>query len=63
MMAYTSSKLDRGVNIVAEPVIITWNFTNWVTIVLMALLGFMVFGLVVNGFMRIKSKNAQTTGA
>ena len=45
----------------AEPVIITWNFTNWVTIVLMALLGFMVFGLVVNGFMRVKA-NKQTGG-
>jgi hypothetical protein len=44
----------------AEPVIITWNFTNWVTIVLMSLLGFMVFGLVVNGFMRVKASKAQS---
>ena len=39
-----------------EPVVITWNFTNWVTVVLMALIGFMIFGLVTNGFMRMKAK-------
>lgn len=27
----------------AEPTIITWNVTNWITIFLMALLGFMLF--------------------
>lgn len=30
-----------------ETTIITWNFTNWITIVLMALVGFLVFGFVV----------------
>lgn len=39
-----------------EPVVITWNFTNWVTVVIMALVGFMIFGLVTNAFMRFKNK-------
>jgi hypothetical protein len=39
-----------------EPVVITWNFTNWVTVVVMALLGFMIFGLVTNGIVRVKNK-------
>ena len=39
-----------------EPVVITWNFTNWVTVVLMALIGFMIFGLIVNGFTRFTNK-------
>lgn len=42
-----------------EPVVITWNFTNWVTVVLMALIGFMIFGLVVNGFTRMKARKGE----
>lgn len=42
------------------PVIITWNFTNWVTIVLMALIGYMIFGLVTNGLVRA-AKNRQAS--
>jgi hypothetical protein len=30
----------------APPVILTWNFPNWVTITIMALMGFMVFSLI-----------------
>lgn len=41
-----------------EPVILTWNFTNWVTVVLMALLGFLVFSLVVHGIVRVKNNSA-----
>jgi len=26
--------------------ILTWNFANWVTVVLMALVGFMLFGML-----------------
>lgn len=40
------------------PVIITWNFTNWVTVVLMALVGYMIFGLVTNGLVRAAQKKA-----
>lgn len=40
------------------PVIITWNFTNWVTVVLMALVGYMIFGLVTHGIMRASNKKA-----
>lgn len=29
-----------------EPVILTWNVTNWITVVLMAAIGFAVLGLV-----------------
>jgi hypothetical protein len=43
---------------VDTPVIITWNFTNWVTVVLMALVGYMIFGLVTNGLVRVAQKKA-----
>lgn len=39
-----------------DPVVITWNFTNWVTVVVMALLGFLAFGLVTNMLVRVKNK-------
>lgn len=47
-----------------EPVILTWNFTNWVTVVLMALIGFLIFSLVVQGIVRVKSNSsgAQANG-
>lgn len=42
------------------PVVITWSFTNWVTISLMALITFMLFGLAANGIVRYKqNKTAQ----
>lgn len=28
-----------------EPVVITWNVTNWITVVVMAFLGFLILGL------------------
>lgn len=34
---------------------IDWNVTNWITIVLMAVLGFMLLGIVTNFY---KSKDA-----
>lgn len=39
-----------------SPVILTWNVTNWITITLMALLGFMFFSLVINTGLRFASK-------
>lgn len=30
----------------AEPTIISWNFPNWLTILLMAILGFAVLGMI-----------------
>lgn len=39
-----------------DPVVITWNFTNWVTVVLMALLGFMLVGLVASFIQKQKEK-------
>lgn len=41
-----------------EPTVITWNFTNWVTIVIMALIGFLIYGLVVRGVLKIKQKQS-----
>lgn len=43
-----------------DPIIITWNFTNWVTVVLMALLGFLILSLVINGFARVKNSGSAT---
>lgn len=40
----------------AEETIITWNATNWVTVVLMAAIAFVVFTTVV-GFVRNRSGN------
>lgn len=31
----------------AEPTIVTWNFANWVTVVLMVAFGFALVGLAV----------------
>lgn len=30
----------------AEPVILTWNVTNWVTVILMAAVGFIILGFI-----------------
>jgi hypothetical protein len=34
--------------------IITWNVPNWITITLMAFLGFAVFGVAINAGLRMK---------
>jgi hypothetical protein len=39
-----------------EQTILTWNITNWITVVIMSLLGFMIFGLVAHGFNRMSNK-------
>lgn len=39
--------------------LITWNFTNWVTIVLMALVGFFVLGTLVS-FLKSKGVGSAT---
>lgn len=41
------------------PVVVTWNVANWVTVVVMALLGFMVLSLVINLVMRRKSAKSE----
>lgn len=33
--------------------ILTWNITNWITVVLMALLGFFVLGLLSQAVMKV----------
>jgi hypothetical protein len=38
--------------------IITWNVANWITVVLMAVLGFAVIGLVANSMNKMSAGNA-----
>jgi hypothetical protein len=40
-----------------EPVVLTWNFTNWVTVVLMALIGMMLVSLVARGVVKMSGKS------
>jgi len=40
------------------PTILTWNVPNWITVVLMAVLGFAAIGLVTNSINRMKANNA-----
>jgi hypothetical protein len=37
--------------------ILTWNVTNWITVVLMAVLGFAAIGLIVNSMNKMSAKN------
>lgn len=39
------------------PTILTWNVPNWITVVLMAVLGFAVIGLVANQVNKMGSGN------
>lgn len=34
--------------------ILTWNIPNWITVVLMAILGFAVIGLAANAISKVK---------
>jgi hypothetical protein len=38
--------------------ILTWNVPNWITVVLMAVLGFAAIGLVANSMNKLSAKNA-----
>lgn len=38
--------------------ILTWNVPNWITVVLMAVLGFVVVGLIANQINKLGTKNA-----
>lgn len=38
--------------------ILTWNVPNWITVVLMAVLGFAAIGLVANSVNKMSAKNA-----
>jgi hypothetical protein len=40
------------------PTILTWNVPNWITVVLMAVLGFAVIGLAANSINKMQAKNA-----
>jgi hypothetical protein len=37
--------------------ILSWNVANWITVVLMAILGFAVIGLVANSIEKMKANN------
>jgi hypothetical protein len=39
------------------PTILTWNVPNWITVVLMAVLGFAAIGLAANAFNKARSNN------
>jgi len=39
------------------PTILTWNVPNWITVVLMAVLGFAVIGLAANQLNKMGSGN------
>lgn len=41
-----------------ETTYISWNVTNWITIVLMALLGFAVLGYVTQLYKKMKTNEA-----
>jgi hypothetical protein len=41
-----------------EMVYIPWTVTNWITVVLMAALGYMLLGLLAQGYQNWKQKNA-----
>jgi hypothetical protein len=40
------------------PTILTWNVPNWITVVLMAVLGFAAIGLVANSVNKMSANNA-----
>lgn len=40
------------------PTILTWNVPNWITVVLMAVLGFAAIGLVANATNKMSAKDA-----
>jgi len=41
-----------------EKTILTWNVTNWITVVLMAVLGFMLLGAAGQIWRKIRNKQA-----
>lgn len=40
-----------------SPTIITWNATNWITVALMALVGFVAIRLLLDGFSRFGNRS------
>lgn len=38
--------------------ILSWNVANWITVVLMAVLGFAAIGLIANSTKKMSNKNA-----
>lgn len=42
------------------PTILTWNVPNWITVVLMAVLGFAVIGLAANQLNKMSNSNANS---
>ena len=43
----------------ADGVILDWNFTNWVTVILMAAIGFAIVGFGVKLYQRGRGQQAQ----
>jgi hypothetical protein len=40
--------------------ILTWNVANWITVVIMAVLGFAAIGLIANQASKMSAKNASS---
>lgn len=38
--------------------ILTWNMTNWITVVVMALLGFLIIGAAAQGYQKYKASKS-----
>lgn len=47
----------------AEETIITWNATNWITVVVMVAIGFMVLSVLAQLFRRWRSNNGAAANA
>lgn len=43
----------------AEKTIITWNATNWITVIIMAVVGFFIIGLVAGGVRRMRGQSSE----
>jgi hypothetical protein len=43
---------------VADQTVITWNLTNWITVILMAAVGFGIFAIVLNALAKRQAANA-----
>lgn len=38
--------------------IISWNFTNWITVVVMVTIGFTILALIAQGYKAVQNNNA-----
>jgi len=41
----------------AEPVVLTWSATNWITVLVMVFVGFLIVGVLSGLYQRMRSKS------